>query len=1205
MKPRRIIPAALVLLLEASALSAQGWPQTWASVCTLDVVLVTFQDATDYLQIVDPVTGVSYTAQYAYHLYDRPYGTNPEQSADATYTLEDFQRLLSGGYDEEGNYDEDTAFVGTSQTVGTDHTLPEVFGSVRAYFDAVSSGAFELHVRMINPADDQDYPRWVELPETKGDYAEIDHNDPDVIDGQLQGDLFWDDAYAAAWDSVRCWNPDPIPDAPDPATCGDSVSGYAIADIPNNSYDRERRLRHKVLYLYSGAVYSEMRYRINNRIRRAANPNARDQPGLIHPQVDWITWPNAPSAARVGYRYVMGERQGWGDDRDNHSLDESAGIGMHVHEIGHLLGFHHPDGTWVGTNPYTSQTTGDVVGTPPNTVTVRFSQANLSGWGSMQSGAHGPPKVGDGGYTEAYRSCPNPFNPFFRMDLGWNTQHDIIATRLDQRIEPGPDHFYVVEGENYYDYLLEFRTVGEAFGQYVGWYRFTQSPGLLVWRRLRNSGNFWRTMLIPADGRSIFDARARPGRAEPTEEDPTYTYVWQDRLSDPFGAVEQDGPFGPLPDSEHRPSVADATDATHLRYDLGGNLRGPSRLAFRNIRIHRDHAEGEHAWVDIYFNYWAGVLRGNTTWSGIVYVGGDVTIPDRVRLTLTPGTEVRFLANTDDTDSGDTDRSELIVQDGGTLEANAGNITFRSSNAPDDATRSDWYGIVVEDGGTADISHATVRDGVRCAQAPGTGTLTAENTVFRHCGLAPPGPPENLEATPGVGEVVLSWTAADSNGATILRYETQHSDDGGINWSGWAEVARGGAARRDTVEELTHGTEYTFEVRAINGEGTGAAVRDTATPTAQPPDAPGNLTPTAGDGQVALRWTPPDDHGSAITGYACRDSSHADGRWTAWTAIAPSDTTYTVEERINGTTYTFEVLAVNDAGEGEAASTTATPQFFIHESENASVEFAEIVEGTEEWDPLVATYTTNAAADTPVTWSLSGTDSTAFAITEGALSFQAAPDYETQPSYAVTVRAQVRAGTATASQDSVAVEVAVTNVEEEGSVSVSPLPPEVGQVLTATLEDEDGIVTGTTWWTWSAASAAGPWMAVSGAPPAAAVAASVPYPEVGEYTPTRSDVGRVLRVWVDYEDAFGPKEVVSDATEEVLPAGEVTLSPPQPRVGQPITATLSGPEAAVTGAAWSWWRRQQDTDEWELVPCALLEPGHERVRHSLQFLMLS
>ena len=224
MKTRLVFSAVLLPLLCAGSLRAQGWPQTWDTPCTMDVVLVTFRDT----------TGARTGVPYNYHLYDRPYGTNLGQSADSMYTLEDFQRLLTG-----------SAFVGTSQTVGTDHPLPEVFGSVRAYLDAVSSGAFELRVRMINPADDQGYPRWVELPEIKGHYAEIDINSAD-------DDAFWDDAYDTAIDSVRCWNPD-LTDPPG-VDCRDSeVSGYAITDIgPDNTV--AERLRHKVLYLYSGAV---------------------------------------------------------------------------------------------------------------------------------------------------------------------------------------------------------------------------------------------------------------------------------------------------------------------------------------------------------------------------------------------------------------------------------------------------------------------------------------------------------------------------------------------------------------------------------------------------------------------------------------------------------------------------------------------------------------------------------------------------------------------------------------------------------------------------------------------------------------------------------------------------------------------------------------------------------------------------------------
>ncbi len=765
MKTRCIILTALLSVLCVSALSAQVHTgPTWVSPCTLDVVLVTFDDAT------------TQAGSYDYHEHDLPYGyTRQGVPTSSSYTLREFERLFSGGY---GSL-RDSAFVGNTVKVAKgNHLLPEVFGSVRAYYDSISTnpnarpdsgppGVFQLHVRMINPADSQGYPRWVVLPQTKARYAEINEND------QRRGNLFWDDAQQVGQDSVDRWYP--------------NTDAY---DLPNSTYDTERRLRHKVLYLYSGATYS-----------------ARSPIGLLHPQADKITSPGArriDSADLVGYRYVMGERQGWGNN--DHSVDEFAGIGMHVHEIGHLLGFYHPNGEWgcsrpgllasscpdeaIRTNLYTNQHSSQVIITPTSDGgtrrdTVRFLAANLSGWGSMQSGAHGPERVGDGGYTSEYRSCPNPFNPFYRMELGWNARVNITTTTLNQRIEPGPEYFYVVAGANGQQYILDFRTIEEGFGQYTGWYRFTQSPGLLIWRRSTHFGRFNNTLLIPADGRSIFDARRRLVQAEPTSANSSYTYVWQDRLSDPFGAVEQNGPFGLLPGRTHRPSVTEATDATHLRYALGNNVPRPSRLAFRNIRVHRGASGGDYAEVDIYHNYWAGELDRNTTWRGTVYVGGDVTIPASTTLTIERGTQIRFLADTDDTGSGRTrTRSELIVEGELTVEAESdasdGGVTFRSANTVD-PSNADWYGIRVREGGTATLSDAIIRDGSRCVQNEG-GTLTMTNTTLTNCGATVTLDP--IVPYPYVGQEAIQTTLIPA--ATDVEWQWQRRQR---STDGWTDIA--------------------------------------------------------------------------------------------------------------------------------------------------------------------------------------------------------------------------------------------------------------------------------------------------------------------------------------------------------------------------------------------------------------------------------
>ena len=177
-----------------------------------------------------------------------------------------------------------------------------------------------------------------------------------------------------------------------------------------------------------------------------------------------------------------------------------------------------------------------------------------------------------------------------------------------------------------------------------------------------------------------------------------------------------------------------------------------------------------------------------------------------------------------------------------------------------------------------------------------------------------PGAVENLSATPGNGQVELSWTAPASNGGSpITGYEYQYSPGG----SGWTAVA----GTTVTVSGLTNGTEYTFKVRARNSAGEGPESSESATP-ATVPDAVENLSASAGDGSVTLRWDAPlSDGGSPITEYQYQRSG---GSWTIVLGGA-SARSKTVAGLNNGTTYTFYVRAVNDAGAGSSSSVTGTP----------------------------------------------------------------------------------------------------------------------------------------------------------------------------------------------------------------------------------------------------------------------------------------
>ena len=131
---------------------------------------------------------------------------------------------------------------------------------------------------------------------------------------------------------------------------------------------------------------------------------------------------------------------------------------------------------------------------------------------------------------------------------------------------------------------------------------------------------------------------------------------------------------------------------------------------------------------DVSLDYWTGRIEQDTTWRDTVYVIGDVTIASGSTLTLVPDTQVHFLPYRDDTQGGlDSTRAELIVE--GRLHAQAEGIVFGSASLG-----ADWYGIVVERGGIADVSNATIRDGLRCLYVKMGGRVTMDHIAFANCG---------------------------------------------------------------------------------------------------------------------------------------------------------------------------------------------------------------------------------------------------------------------------------------------------------------------------------------------------------------------------------------------------------------------------------------------------------------------------------------
>ena len=216
---------------------------------------------------------------------------------------------------------------------------------------------------------------------------------------------------------------------------------------------------------------------------------------------------------------------------------------------------------------------------------------------------------------------------------------------------------------------------------------------------------------------------------------------------------------------------------------------------------------------------------------------------------------------------------------------------------------------------------------VRARNSVGPGLVT-EETATPTAATTEPGAPRSLDASGGNGRVTLSWTApASDGGAAISRYEYRYKTTGNYPAT-WTTVNGGGSARSVTVSSLANDTLHTFQVRARNSVGPGLVTEETATPTAATtePGAPRSLDASGGNGRVTLSWTTPSsDGGAAITRYEYRYKTTGNYPATWTNAGGGSARSATVTGLTNDTPHTFQVRAVNSAGDGTASEVMATP----------------------------------------------------------------------------------------------------------------------------------------------------------------------------------------------------------------------------------------------------------------------------------------
>ncbi len=146
--------------------------------------------------------------------------------------------------------------------------------------------------------------------------------------------------------------------------------------------------------------------------------------------------------------------------------------------------------------------------------------------------------------------------------------------------------------------------------------------------------------------------------------------------------------------------------------------------------------------------------------------------------------------------------------------------------------------------------------------------------------------------------------------------------------------------------------------------------------------------------------------------------------------------------------------------------------------------------------------------------------------------------------------------------------------DDDGSVTLSPSRPQVGNRVTATITDPDGGVTGVTWVWEISSNGMTNWSAIIGG-------------TSNTYRITAANLaGSYLRATASYTDQAGPNKSAQSASSGVIREdddGVVTLSLSSPEVGDTVTATLSDPDAGVTGVTWQWAFSANGSSNWTIM----------------------
>jgi fibronectin type 3 domain-containing protein len=183
---------------------------------------------------------------------------------------------------------------------------------------------------------------------------------------------------------------------------------------------------------------------------------------------------------------------------------------------------------------------------------------------------------------------------------------------------------------------------------------------------------------------------------------------------------------------------------------------------------------------------------------------------------------------------------------------------------------------------------------------------------------AVPAAPADLIAHGGNNSVVLTW----QNLVNATSYNVKRS----LSAGGEGNTVLANVTSPTYVDNaVTNGTTYYYIVTAVNASGESRISNEaSATPDPTVPSSP-TLTAVSGNGQATLTWT----SSAGATSYNVYEGTTAGGESTTALATGVTGTSYVVTGLTNGSSYYFEVAAVNSIGSSansnEVSATPAAP----------------------------------------------------------------------------------------------------------------------------------------------------------------------------------------------------------------------------------------------------------------------------------------